>query len=864
MPILLKTHLTLKRLIQWIVLLLSLGVIAPLFANQESYSYQLSQSNTQYQFWTQPPSERVFKDTPPPQSTEGHLKVYAAQNEFEPLQLVITPTSNTQATINISEFGAGITTSINQVAYVPITQASDNLGQTGDYPDPLWPIEKGHSIALTAGQNTALWFTVYVPKTTPAGDYSTDITVDDQLIPVQLHVFGFALPDELHVKSQMNLSHQTILEKYGVSGTGDHYWAYVNAIKQFFIDHRLTPKNPLWSGGLTSNGGNPYINYDCAGRLSDPHGVWGFDSPAQAYLDGEGFNDGTGFPSFMAITFRNNDASQDQRPSTFCGVNRDDMDWANGITSSAYNTLWFEYIGAIEGYLQDLGYLDKSYYYLANEPQDQADYDAVAAYTQALKQAAPNLKLMVSEEPKPEIYAHPDYPGAKVDIWLPVLNNFDPTISHERQKMHNEETWVYFLYGTRPPYFNPITLDHPGIESKFTGWFLWKYRIRGIAYYAMNNWSQNPWTDPMTSNHNGDTFMFYPPSRDNQPIAYGSNQHRFVSSIRLELMRDSLEDYEYLYLLNDGSQPQVDIANPADTQADKIISGLTAYNRDSQYLYNLRRLIGQKLGGETDSIPDIEPTADHPRAEGSPGNYYINFQDPEGAPATTPLVIDNKTYLKIGWTPYDADLGYGWFGDLAHVKTHVVSGADSTLQGSVIYDDWGRQKTFEFDLPNGTYQVTVSAGWAGRRYSHNQISIEGVSFISDEATDPYLIRSREVTVTDRKLTLDMGIFDEYTMLNYLEIEAQDSSPSTPLTSPVLQLETEGNRASLEWSAVSGAKGYRLYYAPPSIETIGEVDMGLQTTFSADLWPQASFYVAIKAYNETEDSDYSNIEFFLLP
>ena len=42
------------------------------------------------------------------------------------------------------------------------------------------------------------------------------------------------------------------------------------------------------------------------------------------------------------------------------------------------------------------------------------------------------------------------------------------------------------LEGTKPPFFNPITLDHPGIESKFTGWFLWKYRIEGIAYYAMN------------------------------------------------------------------------------------------------------------------------------------------------------------------------------------------------------------------------------------------------------------------------------------------------------------------------------------------------------------------------------------------
>ena len=154
--------------------------------------------------------------------------------------------------------------------------------------------------------------------------------------------------------------------------------------------------------------------------------------------------------------------------------------------------------------------------------------------------------------------------------------------SQARERDYGEESWIYFLYGTRPPYFNPITLDHPGIESKLTGWFLWRYRIRGIAYYSLNNWGSNPWTDPMTSGHNGDTFMLYPPSESNQAIVYGSNNHRLVPSIRFELMRDSLEDYEYLYLLG-GGQPQVGLGNAADAQVEKIISGLTSYTRNSEF-----------------------------------------------------------------------------------------------------------------------------------------------------------------------------------------------------------------------------------------------------------------------------------------
>ena len=158
----------------------------------------------------------------------------------------------------------------------------------------------------------------------------------------------------------------------------------------------------------------------------------------------------------------------------------------------------------MQSYLSSHGYLDEAYHYIANEPQDQAGYDAVAWYSQLSHAAAPNLKLMVSEEPRPEIY---DQPGAHIDVWLPVLQNYNPAVSYDRSLDHGEETWIYFLHSTRLPYFNPITLDHPGIESKFTGWFLWKYRLRGIAYYSLNDWSKNPWTDPLTSGHNGDTFI---------------------------------------------------------------------------------------------------------------------------------------------------------------------------------------------------------------------------------------------------------------------------------------------------------------------------------------------------------------------
>jgi len=741
----------------------------------ETYTYKLSQSNANYTFWTTLPSIRVFKNSEIPTETGNLVKIYAAKNEFEPFVVVVKPKTSGKIKIDFGSFGNEMTTEMYVVKYINITKVSDNLGKTGAYPDALFPVENHSTIDVTANENISLWFSVSVSQNATKGDYSTNVSVAGVNIPVKLHVFNFSIPAELHTHSLMYFSFQNVLTKYGVQGTGTEYWNYVDKIKQFFIDHRLTPSNPLWSGGLTSNGGNPYIDYDCNGKFTDKDGIWGFEQPAEKYLKGKDFNNGTGFPSFMAATYRNNDASADQRPDNFCGVTKSSSDWYTAANPNTnYNTKWFNYVKAMQNYLSEKSLLNKSYYYFANEPQDQADYDAVAWYSQELKKVAPNLKLMVSEEPKPEIFNHSKYKNAKIDIWLPVLQNYNPTISFDRELNHKEETWIYFLHSTRPPYFNPITLDHPGIESKFTGWFLWKYRIKGIAYYSTNNWSQNPYTSPMNSNHNGELFLLYPPSLNNSNIAYGSNHHRFVPSMRFELIRDGLEDYEYFYLLNGNKNPVPKTANSSDKQVDKIILGLTSYTRDDEFLYNLRRLVGLKLGNEIATIPDIKPNNLHPRSQGNPGNYYINFQDPQGEPKANPLVVGGKTYTKIGWNSYDAKLGFGWFGDLSHIKYQFLSSGNNILQQSIIYDDWGRQKTFEFDLPNGNYNVTVSVGWKDKTYSHQKISIEGINFINDEATTPaapYLVRKKQISITDYKLTMEMGIFDEYTMLNYLIIEA---------------------------------------------------------------------------------------------
>jgi CxxC motif-containing protein (DUF1111 family) len=74
---------------------------------------------------------------------------------------------------------------------------------------------------------------------------------------------------------------------------------------------------------------------------------------------------------------------------------------------------------------------------------------------------------------------------------------------------------------------------------------------------------------------------------------------------------------------------------------------------------------------------------------------------------------------------------------------------------------------------------------------------------------------------------------------------------------------EGKRANASWVPVNNSRGYRLYWlpypAPKPIGQINSIDLGVATQISAMLDDGAMFYIAITAYNQEGESDFSNIE-----
>jgi hypothetical protein len=84
----------------------------------------------------------------------------------------------------------------------------------------------------------------------------------------------------------------------------------------------------------------------------------------------------------------------------------------------------------------------------------------------------------------------------------------------------------------------------------------------------------------------GDGLLIYP-GPDSQPL----------SSLRLEAIRDGLEDYEYLYLLGQQATTNAAAATLLNEATQELVTGVTSYSRDPRKLLDLRLRIGWRLAG---------------------------------------------------------------------------------------------------------------------------------------------------------------------------------------------------------------------------------------------------------------------------
>lgn len=524
--------------------------------------YQIGgEETTAYQVFLDSPLKKIkrFDTVHKPSS---RVNFFAARGEAECIQLVMTgATTLEDLVVYLDSFigpdGARIPPdriSIYRQEYLNITTPSKNVGQTGWWPDALVPLKDRYfgetrarrPMTKNGGENESFWIEVETPQGQKPGLYRSTVHVETkqlgkQEIPLEFSVRQFSIPVRSTVRTSFGCDPTSLTDSFG-------------AYKQEALRHRIS----LSGGYFTIMG-----TYDAA---TDTCRINGGQAERfyQDAMTGHGMPDGRAFDSINVSG----------KPD----VNTDQA--------------WVAYWRGVQHYLEKKGWLEQAFAYVKDEPRDQ-DIPAVALKSRQIKAGAPKLRTLVTSEYRPELQG-------VIDIWCPVINYYDNTKRHggevfyrERQKL-GEQVWWYTSMMSEdsrslPSYF----IDASAVSPRVVGWLTWLRGVQGILYYHMSySWKNLPWVNQYAFGANGDGTLWYPGT----PDAIGGSNTTPVPSIRLKSIRDGLEDFEYLALLE-----KLGGKSEADKICRLVGDGPLNWRDDPETMARAREMLAntiERLGGD--------------------------------------------------------------------------------------------------------------------------------------------------------------------------------------------------------------------------------------------------------------------------
>jgi hypothetical protein len=520
-----------------------------------SYGERLPASSGAVGLWWASPGWKVSRTRPAPDKTGEAVVIGAARNETEAVQLVVRPAKALKGFLARAEAlkgpgGATISAEnveILRVRYLMVTHPTDSTGCVGLWPDPLPPVTG--TMDLEEGKNQPLWIRVRVPKDAKAGTYAGRIVLAAEgysaEAPLKVEVFDFAMPDRMTCTTSFGFDPSVVWRYHKLERAEDRR-AVLHKYLAALAAHHIAPYEPVpldpikvtWPKGAD---GKPTLA---------PQFEWAaWDAAMTRALDRYHFNSFVvHVPGMGGGTF-------------FQRVEPELLGYKENTPE--YKTALANYCQALQSHLKEKGWLGDAYIYWFDEP-DTKDFPFVANGFRKLKEAAPGLARMITKEPEPGLVGGPN-------IWCPITPQYNHDRAEERRR-EGEKFWWYVCCGPKAPY-TTLFIDHPATEMRVWLWQTWQRKIEGILIWSTNYWTsgtaytdpkhpQNPYEDPASWVDgygvakgtkqlwgNGDGRFLYPPAAAADAAPPGPVLEGPVDSIRLEMLRDGIEDYEYLAIL---------------------------------------------------------------------------------------------------------------------------------------------------------------------------------------------------------------------------------------------------------------------------------------------------------------------------
>ena len=576
---------------------------------ETGFGERLPSEGGRAELWWASSGWKVSRIRPAPAAPGRAVRIRAARNEAEAAQVVVRPWTPLKGFTARAEALAGpggasipaAAVEILRVRYVEVAQPTDPTGCVGDWPDPL-PALAG-PIDLEPDRNQPLWIRVTVPKDAKPGTYAGTIRLAAEnyaaVVPLEVEVYGFALPDRMTCQTSFGFSPGEVWRYQGLKTEADRR-AVLEKYLADFSAHHISPYDPAPLDGFKVTWPK-----DAAGKPTlVPAFDWtAWDAAMTRAIDGWHFN------AFMVPVVGMGGGSFFQR------VDPELLGFKEGTPE--YQTAFTNYFRAVEAHFKQKGWLGAGYIYWFDEP-DPKDYAFVMNGFRKLKEACPGITRMLTEQVEPDLVGGPN-------LWCPISNAYDHARAEERRRA-GERFWWYLCCGPKAP-FVTIFIDHPATELRVWLWQTWQRHIDGILVWQTNYWTsptaytdaarpQNPYADPASwvdgygiakgSRQlwgNGDGRFIYPPeaAADAKPAAPVLDGP--VGSIRWEMLRDGIEDYEYLAMLRrllaakGAKVPEADRARYAGLlEVPAVITkDMTTFTRDPAPIERRRHEVAQAI-----------------------------------------------------------------------------------------------------------------------------------------------------------------------------------------------------------------------------------------------------------------------------
>jgi len=544
------------------------------------------------------PLAKVLQNAPIDAPPCPELLIDGARGETVSAQVVLLPgdkpdTVSAKASSLIHEDGESAipssTVRLQWVRYMEITANTpavpkDELVGVApvSIPDPFW---EDAERSVTPGSPQPLWIEIDVLADAHPGLYHGEVTVSGSSgkcsLPISMLIRSFALPKDRH---------QRVIQWWDFPGTGfqdlkpgtDGYWKHLRESCAFLRRHRQTDVRVDW--GLI-----------------------------ERRPDGQGW-DATNFEKFAETALNAGMYAVQFTPMGGHTKSQLEPDSRTQIGDDNFGRL-----AAAEQVVQERGWKGRVFTSLADEPftYNEETYRALLV---RIREIAPSIGVIEAVET--------DDIG-DLDIYVPKLSHLNLWWPHyEELKRRGEDVWFYTCCHPQGRYPNRF-LDQPLVLARELHWISYLYDLDGYLHWGLNWFTANE--DPYSEK--GATPWGLPPG-DGQ-VAY-PGRNGFIGSLRLSAMRDGLQDFEYLWTLEDRLR-QIKIRLGEDASwldprqrptelCRRVVQSFYDHTRDPKVLLDTRAAIADEIEG-LDARPLLVVQTLPPEGTVTPaGPIHINIR----------------------------------------------------------------------------------------------------------------------------------------------------------------------------------------------------------------------------------------------